>query len=232
MNRFAILMLIVLSGFGLEAQTADPQFLAADQSLMVMPTAYTMPKGMSSVTDFEVLLLQYSNALTDRLHLSAGMMFPVSKEAIKTFTLGTKFNYYRWHQFQTALWASYTPDPQTSTVGNIVSYGNTSASLHLLTAAMLDFNNGEQHFVYGLGGIKTLSKRVSGIGEFFYFPWTFDFDEDDPDIQDDQELDKVALIGIRFKGQKMSWDLGAIRPVGIDMGDLIAFPFVKATFMF
>ena len=84
--------------------------------------------------------------------------------------------------------------------------------------------------MFGLGGITTLSKRVSGIMEYYNLRdiLEIDFDDDDP-----LDLDNSALLlGIRFKGEKMSWDLGGIRPLVVDEGDFLAVPFVKATFIF
>ncbi len=227
MFKPVVIVLVFLSAACLFAQQGDSLFWAADQSLMVMPTAYTMPKGMSSITDFEVLLLQYSHAITNRIHLSGGMVFPITDDMLKTFTFGSKVNYYKGSKVQTALWLSYTPDPNTATVGNIISAGNTKSSLHLLTAELLAMDDGDSQFLLGLGGITRFSSRISGIGEFYYFPSSLTIDEEDED-----ELNKGIMFGIRFKGQRMSWDLGGFRPIGIDVGSLIALPFVKATFLF
>ncbi|MCK9557893.1 MAG: hypothetical protein PHO85_04420 [Candidatus Cloacimonetes bacterium] len=43
-----------------------------------------------------------------------------------------------------------------------------------------------------------------------------------------------VLFGIRFKGSHVSWDLGGMRPLEPDTEDdeLIAIPFLKATFIF
>jgi len=228
MLRFLFILLLSLYSF-LLAQVVDAQFLAADQSLMTMPTAYTMPQGQSSLTDFEVLLVQYSYALTNIFHISGGMVFPMSAELLKTFTFGTKTNYYRGKTVQSALWASYTPDPKTSTLGNIVSIGNPEASIHVLTATTLDFRRGKQQPILGLGGIKNFSDRTSGIAEFYYAPDIYKYFEDD---ESDLKSLKIIMLGIRFKGQRMSWDFGAFRPLGMDAEDLIGIPFIKATFIF
>ncbi|MFA7017160.1 MAG: hypothetical protein WC190_07810, partial [Candidatus Cloacimonadaceae bacterium] len=112
---------------------------SADQSLMNWPTAYTMPKGSSSLTSFELIVLQYAYAFPDRFHLSIGTAFPIAKDLIKTFTLGTKVNYLRYNVLEAAVMMSYTPHYKIAMVGNIVSVGNPRASVHLLLAHAEDF---------------------------------------------------------------------------------------------
>ena len=106
---------------------------------MNWPTAYTMPKGSSSLTSFELIVLQYAYAFPDRFHLSNGTAFPIAKDLIKTFTLGTKVNYLRYNVLEAAVMMSYTPHYKIAMVGNIVSVGNPRASVHLLLAHAEDF---------------------------------------------------------------------------------------------
>jgi hypothetical protein len=208
----------------------DTQFLAADQTLMIMPTAYTMPKRTSAFTNFELFLLQYTYAYNDRIHLSAAMVFPVVKDAVKTFTLGTKINYLRMDKFQSAVWLSYNQDSKILSVGNVNSYGTPALSAHVSAGIITrSVNNGgileyeaEDDLIHvGFGLMNSLSKRASLITELHLGR--------DSDFSDTEGL---LLVGLRFKGKTLSWDLGGFRPVSEDMGDLIALPFVKATILF
>lgn len=225
--KLTLIFMILIAVTALSADNAA-QFLAADQSLMTLPTAYTMPKGRSALTNFELVLMQYSYAITDRAHLSAAMVFPFNKDMIKTFSAGGKYNYYRGDKLQAALWGSYTPDPAVGTLGNIFSYGNPKLSGHLITAGVANLRESEVRMLIGLGGIVSLSPRVSLIGESYYVPGNVIDIEGEDELNDDI---KIILMGVRFRGDKISWDLGAGRPLE-DMGDILALPFVKATFMF
>ncbi|MBP7310343.1 MAG: hypothetical protein KA984_03540 [Candidatus Cloacimonetes bacterium] len=233
MEKIIALLIFVCIAFGLFAQEADSLFLAADQSLMTMPTAYTMPKGSNSLTSYEVLLLQYAYAISDRSHFSIGMVFPISTDMLRTTTLGTKINYLKYKKTQAAVSLSYIPDAQVAALGNVISIGSTRGSVHLMINRGQSLDGGGGGFIFGLGGIKTFSTRVSGMLEFYNFSDILDIDYSDDEEDDLTDMNEsVLLFGIRFKGEKMSWDLGGIRPLVVDDGDLLAIPFVKGTFIF
>jgi len=43
----------------------------------------------------------------------------------------------------------------------------------------------------------------------------------------------VLNAGVRFKGHKVSFDLGGMRPMGdVELDELLLFPFLKATILF
>lgn len=203
--------------------SSEIMFQAADQALFVMPTAYTMPKGSSAITDFELLILQYTYAPTNNLHLSAGMVFPIVLDLFRTITLGAKFNYLRKDKIQCAFYGSVTPDPdmRIANIGHVLSIGDPRGSVHI--AVNKPFGSYEDilegGFVASLGGIVDFSKRVAGLGEVYLYSSA-------------RQPAQVFGLGLRFKGKNISWDLGGIRPFGIDAGDFIAVPFIKATFIF
>lgn len=217
-----ILILLTLITVTLLSAQADSLFLAADQSVMVLPTAYTMPKGNSALTSFELVIIQYSYSLNGRLHLSAGSLFPITREMINSFTAGAKLNYLQYHRTQASVMVSYTPDTTLLSMGNIFSSGIPHGSLHLVTGMLQDFKQDETGILLGIGSIISLSPRISIMNEFIHY------DTPSKKNKDGQ----ILLAGIRFRGQKISWDLGGFRPSEMDSGDIIMFPFVKATFMF
>ena len=198
-------------------------FTAADQALFVMPTAYTMPKGSSALTDFELLILQYTYAPTGNLHLSAGMVFPVVLDMFRTITLGAKFNYLRKDYIQCAFYGSFTPDPELriANIGHVLSIGDPRGSVHI--AVNKPFGSYEDilegGIIASLGGIVDFSQRVAGIGELYLYTSA-------------RQPAQVFALGLRFKGKNISWDLGGFRPFGIDAGEFLAVPFIKATFIF
>ncbi|MBW6513520.1 MAG: hypothetical protein K0B87_02055 [Candidatus Syntrophosphaera sp.] len=152
---------------------ADPQYLSADQALFVMPTAYTMPRGTSALTSFELLILQYTYAPTDRIHLSAGTVFPITFDLLRSFTLGGKINYLRKDGIQAAFYGSFTPDVEVriANIGHVLSIGDPHRSLHFSVSKPFGEYEDilEGGFVFGLGGIADLSKRVAAIGEFYLY---------------------------------------------------------------
>lgn len=74
MKNYLLICLALLAGSLLLAQEHAAQFNAADQSVSLLPTAHTMPRGTHAITTMEFVLFQYSYAPTNRLHLSAMMM--------------------------------------------------------------------------------------------------------------------------------------------------------------
>jgi hypothetical protein len=198
----------------------EDQFKAADQSLMVMPTAYTMPKGASSITDYELFIIQYSYGITSRTHLSAGMVFPIHKELFKSFTIGLKQNYYNGTPLQAAFMCSYNPHYKTGAFGNVLSVGDYRASLHGAAFWVVNKNDISSDYAMMLGGIVMLSKRASLISEFITTS----------DILD-QEANGMITLGVRLKSEKLSLDIGGFRPLS-NGGDMIMFPLLKGTFLF
>jgi hypothetical protein len=206
-----------------QADKDEPLYHSADQSLFVMPTAFTMPRGSSVLTSFEFLILQYTYAPTDRLHLSLASIFPITFDLLRSFTLGGKINYLRKDGIQAAFYGSFTPDVEVriANIGHVLSIGNPSSSLHFSVSKPFGEYEDllEGGFLFGLGGITDLSRRVAGIGEVYLYTGEGDSEQ-------------VLALGLRFKGTNISWDLGGFRPLGYDLGIFIAVPFIKATFLF
>ncbi len=208
-------------------------FYAGNQSVFVLPTAYTMPKGSSAFTDYEVVFLQYAYAVNDRAHLSAAMVFPFTTDMLRTFSLGGKVNYFRRKNVESAVWASFTPDPKVVTAGNVVSVGNEKANLHIVGVMTGAIGEKDLLVDFGLGGITRFSNRVNGMVDVIFTPINVAGGSDSNFLDLGDSLNDAGIIfGIRFKGQQVSWDLGGMRIIGEDMGSLIAIPFLKATFLF
>ena len=137
MKKLALLSILfcALSFLG----AADEEFHAGDQSVFMLPTAYTMPKGSCAVTVYEAVILQFAYAPIDRLHLSAGMVvlpFNYNLDMAETITAGAKYNYYRGKSMASAVWGSCTYRPKLLTLGNVLSFGSNGGkgvgSVHLM----------------------------------------------------------------------------------------------------
>lgn len=238
MKKLAFLsfLLCALSFLG----AADGEFYAANQSVFVIPTAYMMPKGSSSFIDYELVVLQYSFAPSNRLHLSAGMGFPYNVKMAKTITAGAKFNYLRAPSLESAAWGTFTPIEEVYTLGNVVSFGNNSGngggSLHLAGMLYGDMDKPDYLWaVLGTGGIVRFSNRVNGMVDMIFPPLKIKDSLDDTDSEYEVERDIYGMFiaGVRIKGKMLSVDLGGMRLVGdADQGNLLLIPFVKATVLF
>jgi hypothetical protein len=221
-NIIITLFLFTITLF-LYADAQDSTFYAADQSLLFMPTAYTMPKGTRALTDYEVFVLQYSYAATDHLHLSAVSIFPISVDVLRTLTLGAKQNYLRTGYLQSAAWVSFTPDVslRAITFGNVFSYGTPKRSAHAAVGFGTNLHDKIGSALLMLGGTTSMSGRVNFLAEI---TTTTDALK--------ENYTGLLSLGIRFKGKATSWDLGGFRPLSGDTGELLLIPYLKATFVF
>lgn len=224
---FIVLLLVTCLLYGEEEQI----FLAADQSLLTMPTAYTMPKMKSALTNYELIFNQYSFAISNNVHLTASMVFPFSEEVIKTFSVGTKARYVEYKNFNAAVWGFYNPHTKLINTGNTFSFGEINKSGHIGISMFKVLDQDITKYLVSFGGISPISSRSSLIGELQILPGTFIEYDDEFDENEDVSNLKILSLGIRFRGDRISWDLGAIRPL-MDTDGLIALPFIKATFMF
>jgi len=216
-----VLILILASGALLFAQEEAPVFQAADQSLLVLPTAYTMPKGRHTFTNYEIFIVQYAYGLTDRTHLSIGMPFPIFVEAFEYSALGIKQNYLRYEKFQAAATLTWLPKAEGLGLMNVISYGSPQASAHAYVGMVMSYEEIKNGAFLALGGMVSVSQRIALISELMTVSAVLD-----------EEGGQLLTLGVRFKGDKLSWDLGGFRPFTGDTGDLLLFPLVKMTVMF
>lgn len=229
MRRFLCIIGLVIFSVGLMAQTADslqikakePLYYAADQSLFMMPTAYTMPKGTQSFTDYELFVLQFANAVGENTHISAIVAFPVTMEMLQSFTAGVKHNYIHNGKLQAAVWGSYTPYYHALTVGNVFSLGSPKASVHAAASWGTDFSDYSKEYVIMLGGMTDFTPKTAFLLEVLT----------SSQILEDYS-NGLITFGVRFKGKQTSWDIGGFRPLDAGGLDFFALPFLKATFIF
>lgn len=226
---FTVLILILMSVTWLGAQDADPQiipeaemqFSSADQSLLILPTAYTMPKNSHTFTNYEIFIIQYAYSPTNTTHLSLAMPFPIFVEAFEYSALGIKQNYLKYQRFQAAATLTWFPKADGLGLMNIVSYGTPKASAHAHVGIVMSYDEIADGAFLALGGLVNVSKRIALISELMTVTDAMD-----------EEGGQLLTVGIRFKGDKLSWDLGGFRPFTGDTGGFIMFPLVKMTVLF
>jgi hypothetical protein len=224
MTKLIFLLFFLFVAFSVFAQDASEPYFAGDQSLLIMPTAYTMPKGSSAFTDYELIVIQYSYAIGNRTHLSAMSAFPISAELMRSLTIGVKQNYFKSGMLQSAAWVSFTPDNEIRllTFGNVFSYGTSKTSGHAAIAIGANMQDEISSAIIMVGGTTRLSNTINLMGEFM----------SSSEVLAEDAASGIINIGIRFKGPKLSWDLGGFRPTKGDTGDVLLLPFLKATFIF
>lgn len=199
------------------------QYMAGDNELFFMPTAYTMPKGIVYLSDYEVFLMNFGFAPGDGTQLGAFMVFPVNVLLIKTFTFGAKQRIINTKNISSALFGTYTLEGSMYTFGGVVSIGPEKINGHL---GIMFYGTPDQNKlsdpVLLLGMKWKVSKAASLIAEYTSFA-TFD----------NNIFNGFVTLGIRVGGQYFSGELAFVRPLKHDIGDnIISLPFVKVSYYF
>lgn len=218
---FLLFTPFLLYGQEKKDSTYVQKYEVGDHELLLMPTAYTMEKGNSYFSDYELFILNYTVAPSNNTHISVLTLFPITTAFIESFTLGIKQNYYRSEKLQSAFWASYTPKASLLFVGNTVSFGKKSNSFHLGTGivANFDFDDAWATLI-SLGYRHDFSRKVIFLAEY-----------STGGNKTDIKANGLISLGIRFRYESISWEIAGIRPLE-STGDLLFFPLLKGTFLF
>lgn len=216
-----LMMALVLVQVPFLTAYGETAFKAADQSLLILPTAYTMPAGNSTFTDYEIFLLQYAYAPTNTTHLSIAMPFPVVWDVVKYSALGIKQNYLQYDKMQCAFSVTWLPKAKGGGLLHILSYGDKHANAHVYVGMSMSYKEINQGAFLAAGGLVNLSSRLDLMSEIMTLSEAID-----------EEGGQLVTLGIRFKGDRISWDLGGMRPLSADTGDLIMIPVIKMSVLF
>ena len=217
MKRVIIFVIILLLANGLFGR----EYQVGDHELCLMPTAYTMPAGSTYFTDYELFFLNFTFAPTNRTHVGFFTLFPVTTDFLQTFSVGAKQNYYKTKNFESAAWFAFTPEIEGISIGNVVSLNKKKSSLHLGISAIKGFDAKKWEYLYMAGGMLDISERTALIAEY-----------GTSNSLIEEEFSGLMLLGIRFKGERVAWDIAGVRPLSEDTGDLLFLPFIKATVYF
>lgn len=194
-----------------------------DHELFIMPTAYTMKEGMAYFSDYELLWLNYTYAITNSTHLSVFSMFPFTADAFEFVTFGMKQRYLSTKSTHSALWGAYMPKNGLYSLGNVITWGNQKINLNysLGIGGSSRSNNNELAITNMIGFSTTISGKFSFISEYANFGG----------IDDEDFLFDMISIGIRFRGENIAWDFGGFRPLDAN-SDIFFLPLLKATYRF
>jgi hypothetical protein len=197
------------------------EYQVGDHELLLMPTAYTMEVGQSYFADYELVFLNYTYAVTPSTHVGIFTLFPITKEFLETVTLGVKQKYIDGDYITSAVWVTYTPKVSGLTAGNVLSFGKPSHGFHvgIATASSFEENTDALTLIVMLGYRVDISNKLSLLAEYT-----------NAQAAIDEGFNGLFSIGIRFRGENISWELGGIRPLE-STGDFLFAPLLKATFL-
>jgi hypothetical protein len=201
-----------------QEKSLKKRYRPGDHEVLMMPTAFTMEKGQSYITDYELFFLNYTYGITSRTHIGLFLPFPISMDVFEYFAIGLKQNYWESEHFAGALFASYMPVQSGIVFGNVFSIGNKYSGAHLGIGGASDFETIEP--LYMLGGTINLSDMISLLLEY---------SNSNEGLNED--FNGFLSIGIRFRSSRMSWEIGGMRPLEETSG-LIMIPWLKGTLVF
>ncbi len=199
---------------------AQGEYRPGDHELLVSPTAFTMPKGNSYFTDYELFFLSYTYGLTSRTHIGAFILFPIFSGFEKFFSLGIKQNYLLTPVVSSAVWYSHNFESGVGVVGNAVTFGNYRSNVTINVGAITDYENYE--ILFSAGGVLGVSKSFKLLFEYM----------NTKSLLEDADFNGLIGLGFRFQGTQLSFDIAGIRPFLEETGSFIAFPYVKVTYLF
>ena len=194
------------------------EYQVGDHELFLMPTAETMPKGSSYIANYEVILINYTYALTSSTHIGVFTIVPVTSDLLKTVTLIVKQRYLQKGSFKSAAWFTITPESGLFSVGNVFSFGRQKTNFHLGIGAITDLGESNLWELVYMGGLRhQISRKVSLLAEYTNFSTLID-----------EDFYGIISIGVRLHLKNLALEFGAVRPLQ-DTGELLFLPLLKVT---
>jgi hypothetical protein len=217
MKTFRILALYVSLIIAVNAQ----EYQVGDHELLLMPTAYTMETGQSYFSDYELVFLNYTYAVTPSTHVGIFTLFPITSDFLETLTLGAKQKYIDGEVVKSALWVSYTPKVSGVTVGNVFSFGKPSHGFHVGIASANSFEEQAEEWpiIILLGYRIDISQKLSLLAEYT-----------NVEAAIEEGFNGLLSIGVRFRSESICWEIAGLRPLE-STGDFLFAPLLKATFL-
>lgn len=193
-------------------------------SIMLMPTPATLPKGDHYFRSFELFFMNYGYGIIDDLNLSLAFLFPLTTEW-NFLATGLKWQIMDREEagLGLALNGSYlmAPDEQSyRTFGGVIGIGDARRSLNLAVDYGVDENDdgGERVFV---GGDFQLSRKIKIFAEWASSGLVMEVGDDDDDFNG------FINLGFRLFGDSMAFSMGAFRPlINEDGGSFVALPLI------
>jgi hypothetical protein len=200
-------------------------------TLLLMPTAFTPPKGSIVFRDFELLFLTLGYSPTNSTSIVAGAMLPFTSE-FNALTAGIKQGLYRKANGAVAVAGNITmPVSSSNNEANFIWLLNLVGSyrfgdlvgMHVAAGGIGAHGQIEsvQSVSYGLGTDIRLGSHIKLLGEILHGGTTFNPGSDGT----------LVNFGIRIHGERISADIGGVRPLE-DMGSLWFIPLLSVGYRF
>lgn len=200
--------------FELDGAPLDPDY----NSILLVPTPETLPKGAGYFRDFELFFLNFGLGVTDDLDISFATLFPVSSELIM-FGAGAKLRLLSREEFPVGVAAvanvTRFDDRSFGTAGGVLGVGDRRRSLNFSAQRTFGDEATDPAWMLLAGADLQFSERTKFIVEYA---------TNTQFIDDDEDFDGIFNIGLRFFGDGMSFTLTGFRPLGTDGDGLVLFP--------
>ncbi len=211
-----VLATLILLPLNFYSQNYSP----GDNELLLMPTAYTMPEKNSYFSDYELLLLNYSYAVTSSTHLSAFSFFPVTTRFYESFTMGFKQKVIAYKSVQSSVYGTFTPKGSAFSLGDVVSIADGKNSFHFSLGYTKVAEDAKPFIVFMAGLRIDPSEKTSLMFEYENVSSTFE-----------EGSAGMISLGLRIRSTNMSWEIAGMRPLK-STGNLLFIPLLKVGYYF
>ena len=200
-------------------------------TLMLMPTAFTPPKGSVVARDFELLFLTLGYSPTNSTSVVVGAMFPVTTE-FNAITMGIKQGVYQQANGAIAIVGNVTV-PISEEINNaaflwllnvVASYRFADkVGVHVAAGGIGAQGRGEgaRSASVAAGTDIRLTSHIKLLGEVLHGGTSFD----------PSSTATLINVGVRIHGERLSADIGGMRTVQ-EVGDFFIIPLVSVGYRF
>lgn len=205
--------------------SANPTtYRASDNTLFVLPTGQTVPKGTHQLNSFQLFFVGYNYGITDRFQVGGSAFFPLNLSIFRESLLfSAKYHLYSGNKLDVSAMAAIFPANGVTLAVSSATYTLNRTRLHGGLGTGFSFTDPADAapFVALFGADHNLSHRVSLMVEYATIASTILVDD----------ANGLFTFGARFHFEQGNIDFGAMRPTSV--GDaFFAFPFLRGTIEF
>lgn len=184
--------------------------------LLLMPTAFTIEKNSSKISDYDVLILSGTVAFTNRSEVGAIIPFPVFPSMLNGITLFAKQNYLRYTYLNSAIIGSFIPILPLATIGNVITIGNEEINGNILVCYWKNFSDNQGSLLTYNLGLKL---------KWFIFEYFNSIENKEVEL-----FMSNILVGARINFKRVIIDFAGMRPLA-NTGGLFLLPYLKVSFL-
>jgi hypothetical protein len=203
----------------------------------LLPTAMTQPGGSGTYNNYELVLHGFTYGITDRVQTTVTVLSPITKDMPFAGLAAVKWRLVATPRFHFAVQGSGGVGHESSTGTTLGGGAFASLCLREDCSSLLSASATYQRFfgaatggsmiLYGGSIVHGVSQHVKLLGEVTSLATTR--------VGGSSGFDNVpgAIVsyGVRLHTDNLAGDIGFIRPVGEDTGDLLmGLPFVNVSY--